>query len=255
MKPQIIDDIEYVQVKPEGDLNDFVESYWMLYNRSGVEKNVVGLPDGRIDLFFARTAMEPFSVMLIGIGTKPDYGAIPAGALMFAISFRLLAAEYILQMSLAQFVDKATNLPHNYWGFDEDILADFETFCKKASEKIQSLLPEEMDERKRRLFELIYASKGEMSVKELSEKVFWSSRQINRFFNQQFGISLKVYCSILRFRASLEHIAQGRLFPELNFTDQNHFIKEIKKFSGTIPKDLFKNKDDRFILLSAIRQQ
>lgn len=254
MKLQI-NDIEYVQVKPDSSLIDFVDSYWMLHNRSGEEKNVIGLPDGRIDLFFSRTAAQPFSVKLIGIGTRPDYGAIPAGAQMFAISFRLPAAEYILQMSLAPFVDKATNLPLDYWSFNEDVLLDFETFCKKASERIQSLLPEEIDERKRRLFELIYTSKGEMSVQELSEKVFWSSRQINRYFNQQFGISLKVYCSILRFRASLEHIAQGRLFPELNFADQNHFIKEIKKFSGAIPKDLFKNKDDRFILLSAIRQQ
>lgn len=254
MKLQI-NDIEYVQVKPDSSLIDFVDSYWMLHNRSGEEKNVIGLPDGRIDLFFSRTAAQPFSVMLIGIGTKPDYGAIPAGAQMFAISFRLPAAEYILQMSLAPLVDKATNLPLDYWSLNEDVLLDFETFCKKASERIQSLLPEEIDERKRRLFELIYTSKGEMSVQELSEKVFWSSRQINRYFNQQFGISLKVYCSILRFRASLEHIAQGRLFPELNFADQNHFIKEIKKFSGAIPKDLFKNKDDRFILLSAIRQQ
>jgi AraC-like DNA-binding protein len=99
---------------------------------------------------------------------------------------------------------------------------------------------------------LIYSSNGSLSVKELSEKVNWSSRQINRYFNEQFGISLKTYCNILRFRASLPHIKKGKLFPELNFTDQNHFIKEIKKFSGVVPKELSKNQNDRFILLSAL---
>jgi AraC-like DNA-binding protein len=94
-----------------------------------------------------------------------------------------------------------------------------------------------------------------MSIKELSEKVFWSSRQINRYFNQQFGLSLKAFCNILRFRASLEHIAHGKLFPELNFTDQNHFIKEIKRFSGVVPKELSKNKNDRFVLLSVLKQK
>ncbi len=85
--------------------------------------------------------------------------------------------------------------------------------------------------------------------------IFWPPRQINRYFNEYFGVSLKAYCSILRFRASLNHIAHGKLFPELNFTDQNHFIKEIKKFSGAVPGVLARNQNDRFILLSAIKDQ
>jgi len=125
-------------------------------------------------------------------------------------------------------------------------------FCKKASAKIDSLLIKEIDLRKQKLFNLIYESNGAMSVKELSEQSHWSSRQINRYFNQYFGLSLKAYCSILRFRASLEHIAKGKLFPEENFSDQTHFIKEIKKISGSLPKELFQNKNDRFILLSAL---
>jgi AraC-like DNA-binding protein len=102
------------------------------------------------------------------------------------------------------------------------------------------------------MFELIYSTNGAITVKELSEKVFWSSRQINRYFNQYYGISLKTYCSVLRFRASLGHIAQGELFPNGDFFDQTHFIKEIKKFSGAIPKELSQNKNDRFILLSTL---
>ncbi|HEY2349392.1 MAG TPA: AraC family transcriptional regulator, partial [Puia sp.] len=73
-----------------------------------------------------------------------------------------------------------------------------------------------------------------------------------RYFNQQFGISMKAFCNILRFRASFQHLKDGKLYPEQNFTDQNHFIKEVKKFSGVVPKDLSKNKNDRFILLSAM---
>ena len=81
----------------------------------------------------------------------------------------------------------------------------------------------------------------------------WSSRQINRYFNQQFGISLKVYCNILRFGASFKHISEGKLFPEQNLTDQNHFIKEIKKYAGVKPKVLSKNKDNQFVNITAIK--
>lgn len=251
---QIHTDIEYKQVKPEEPLADFVDSFWMLHNKSGEGKPVIGLPDGRIDLFFSRTASQPFNIILLGINTHPDEAIIEPQTLMFAVSFRLPAVEYILHTSIADLVNKVKELPDGFWGFNESILDDFDVFCKRASKAIHSLLPKEADERKRKLFELIYASNGELSVKDLAEKVFWSARQVNRYFNQQFGISLKAYCRILRFRASLQHIAHGQLFPELNFADQNHFIKEVKKFSGTIPKDLFKNQNDRFILLSAIRQ-
>jgi AraC-like DNA-binding protein len=115
-----------------------------------------------------------------------------------------------------------------------------------------ALIKPGIDSRKKKLFDLIYASNGALTVKELSEKVFWSSRQISRYFNEQFGISLKAYCNILRFRASLQQIKAGKPFPEQDFADQTHFIKAVKKYSGVVPKELSKNQNDRFILLSTL---
>ncbi len=165
----------------------------------------------------------------------------------FAINFNPIAVEYVLRHSVSGILNTGRMLPNNFWGFNADDLNDFDMFCEKASQKIQTLLPKEIDERKRKLFEWIFASNGEISVKELSEKLFWSERKINQYFNQQFGLSLKAYCNILRFQASLSHIKEGKLFPQLDYYDQSHFIKEIKKFSGVSPKELFKNQNDRFL--------
>ncbi|MFT3909626.1 MAG: AraC family transcriptional regulator [Ferruginibacter sp.] len=241
--------------KPGKSLTDFVESIGMFHNPSAETKEVVVMPDGRVDLFFSRSASEPFHITLVGLETLPEQRSIPPYTLAFVISFKPLSVEYILHTSIADFLNSAKDLSNDFLGFNQADLEDFDMFYKKASKQIEKLLPPSIDERKRKLFELIYLSNGEMSVKELSEKVFWSSRQINRYFNQQFGLSLKAYCNILRFRASLEHIAHGKLFPELNFTDQNHFIKEIKKFSGVVPKELSKNKNGRFVLLSVLKQK
>jgi AraC-like DNA-binding protein len=213
------------------------------------------MPDGRIDLFFLRSASEPFQVALVGLETAPEQRTIPPQTLAFVISFRPLAVEYILETSIADLLNSAKDLPDDFWNFSADDLEDFDAFQEKALMEISRRLPKQMDERKRDLFRLIYASNGEMSVKELSEKVFWTSRQINRYFNRQLGLSLKAYCNILRFRTSVEHIAKGKLFPELDFADQTHFIREIKKFSGVAPKELSKNKNDRFVLLSVLRQK
>ncbi len=244
--------VDFKLIKPDKSIADFVESFWLLHNPSGSAKEIIILPDGRIDLIFSQSVTEPFHISLSGLETYPDKAILAPETLMFAISFKLPATEYVFQNTISNLLNYAEILPVNFWNFNANDLQNFDLFCKKASQKIGSLLPKETDNRKLQLFDLIYSSKGSLTVKQLSESVYWSSRQINRYFNQQFGLSLKAYCNILRFRASLEHLAQGKLFPELNFTDQSHFIKEIKKFSGVLPKELLKNKNDRFIQFSAL---
>lgn len=249
-------DLEYKSAKPSQDLSDFVDSFWCMHHKSEKALETIGLPDGRIDLSLILTPENSFRIRLLGLGTQQyEKGIIPANSLTFVISFKLPAVEYVFHESVAALVNSGKVLENNYWDFNENDLENFELFCEKASLKINSLLAKEIDNRKKKLFDLIYKTNGSLSVKELSEESNWSSRQINRYFNHYFGISLKAYCSILRFRASLEHIAKGKLFPEENFTDQNHFIKEIKKISGSLPKELFQNKNDRFILLSALSSQ
>lgn len=250
-----MEDLVYRSEQPNTSLSDFIESFWMLDNPSG-DKEVILLPDGRIDILFSQSAKDPFHIVLLGISTHPEQIILAEKTKIFAVSFNVLAAEYILHESVSDLIDGAKNLPSDFWGFSIVDFNDFEKFCQKASEKIQEqLLIQKIDERKRKLFQLIYSSKGAFSVKELSEKVIWSERQINRYFNKQVGISLKSYCGILRFRASFEHIKEGKLFPQQNFSDQPHFIKEIKKLSGFLPKELSQNKNDRFIQFSVLPEK
>lgn len=246
-------DFQYNFIKPDHTIADFVENLGTFHNASNEPKEVVVIPDGRIDLFLSQSPNEPFHITLLGLETYPEQRQIPPKTTAFIISFKPIAVEYILQTSIADLLNTGKELSHNFWDFTANDIHNFELCSKKATEKIKELLPVKTDERKLKLFELMYLSKGEMSVQELSEQVGWSTRQINRYFSKQLGLSLKAYCTILRFRASLEHIAQGKLFPELNYTDQNHFIKEVKKFSGVAPKELSKNKNDRFVLLSVLK--
>ena len=232
-------------------LSDFVYCYSSIQGLSGLTEGVI-IPNGRIDLSFYRTTDQQFRVSLLGLETKPKLMPQQTISGFFAINFNPLAVEYIFQTSIADILNKGKALPDDFWGFSIDDLEDFDGFCAKASQKIQSLLPKEIDERKRKLFELIFAANGEIGIKELSENIFWSERQINRYFQLLLGLPVKAYCNILRFQASLPHIKEGKLFPQLNFTDQSHFIKEIKKLSGVSPKELFRNENDRFLQFQVI---
>jgi len=242
---------EHKLAEPDKLLADYIYCFSGLQNISSINQGVI-FPNGRIDLAFYKTTDNQFHISLFGLETKPKLLSVQAISKFFSVSFNPLVIEYILSDSIADLLNKEKVLPNNFWGFSIDDLDDFDTFCKKVSETIQSLLPKKIDERKRKLFKLIFDSNGEMTVKELSEKVLWGARQINHYFSHQFGLSLKVYCNILRFQASVSQIKEGKLFPQLNFYDQSHFIKEIKKHSGVSPKDLYKNENSRFLQFSII---
>jgi len=249
-----MDGIDYQIIKPETALSDYVESFWMISSRSEASKEIVVLPNATIDLSLSCTSTAPFQIMLMGLENEASQTVLSPKMVIFAISFKLLAIEYLLQTSIADLLNQARPLPIDFWGFGPEDLTDFNSFHTKAVNKIKALIKEKIDDRKRKLFELIYASNGSLTVKELSEQVYWSSRQINRYFSQQFGIPLKLYCNLLRFSASFEQLNAGKLFPQQNYTDQAHFIREVKKFSGVAPGELSKNKNDRFIQLSALKK-
>lgn len=245
-------DLDYRTAPPPAALAEFVESFWMLRNHSAAGQPVIIVPDGKIDVFFSYSALEPYHVTLLGLTNQPDTQVIAPHTVMFAISWHLLAVEYLLPVRLAGLLHGGCQLPLDYLGVSPEMLLDFEGFCALVAERILQRLPAEIDPRKRKLFHLLYASGGALTVEAYADAAAWSSRQINRYFQQMVGLSLKAYCNILRFRASFSQLKAGKLFPEQHFADQAHFIREVKKYAGVVPKELARNQDDRFIQLSAL---
>lgn len=248
-------DLAFTVSKPMATLSKFVDSFWMLKNNSDKEQEIIVLPDGRIDIMLSYTPSEPFHILLMGLDTEPSKTTFTPGTVIFAISLKLLGVSYLLDTSTSVNINSPQLLPPDFWDFSAADLEDFTFFCEKANKKLNALLPTTIDSRKEKLFDLIYDNNGAMPIKEMAAQAFWSSRQINRYFHQQFGLTLKAYCSILRFRASFAQLKEGKLFPEQGFADQAHFIKEVKKLSGALPKELFKNQNDRFIQFSTMHKK
>ncbi|HSY61470.1 MAG TPA: hypothetical protein VK796_06310, partial [Cytophaga sp.] len=211
--------------------------------------------DASVDVFFGYSAAESFHVTLSGIATESSQAVVAAHTVMYAISFKFLALEYILDTSVADLLNSITYLPNDFLGIRKEDLVDLETFQEKISLKLKEQIQTDIDNRKQKLSQLIYDSKGGILIQEASDKCRWSSRQINRYFQQWIGISLKNYLTIVRFRTSFSHIKAGKLFPEQHYTDQAHFIREVKKFSGVVPKELNRNTNDRFIQFSLLKKK
>jgi len=108
----------------------------------------------------------------------------------------------------------------------------------------------ETDVRKQQLFNLLYKSNGNETIEYYADQVFWSRRQITRYFKNRFGLSFKAYCNILKCSSSYKHLQKGQIYPEQNYYDRSHFNKELKKHTGQTASKLIKNENDRFLQLS-----
>jgi len=96
----------------------------------------------------------------------------------------------------------------------------------------------------------IHTNSGSLHVKDVLEYVHLSERQFERRFTQTVGLSPQVYLRMKRFHAAIRLI-KTRQFERLtdvasalNFSDQSHFIRDIKAFSGMTPKSLSQKIDD-----------
>ncbi len=242
--------LEYTSLKPDGALKDLVESIWMMkYHADETEGSII-VPDGKIDVAVLVMEDGSFEIFISGIFTGPVIKPPFPKSKMFVMSFHPVAAEYIFKQSFAELKNNRQKLPAGYWGFCKEDLTDLKHFYEKACHLISLKLKKEVDPRKLKLFELIYSSKGAVTVNELAEQAGWSSRQMNRYFNNWLGISLKAYLNMIRFSNSMKQLKNGNFYPELNYGDQSHFIREVKKFAGAKPTILNKNENDRFIQLS-----
>ncbi|MFB9078066.1 DUF6597 domain-containing transcriptional factor [Flavobacterium procerum] len=247
--------MNYKEIKATGILSDFVQSFWY-YETAETTVNHTILPDGYFDLIAEFENQTLTKVKLTGIWTTPKDIQIPKNTTFFAIRFRLLALEYFFKSEIKSILDTTQNLPLSFWNLDSFAFDEFEKFATAVSEKLNSEINRfsEIDNRKLKLFEFVYQHQVK-TVAEISNQIFWSSRQINRYFNSKFGIPLKEFLKIVRCNASYQEISNGNLKPQNDFFDQAHFIKEIKKYTGATPKELHKNKNDRFLQLSTQEEQ
>jgi AraC-like DNA-binding protein len=240
----------YRELKANEFLSNFIQCFWE-YENTGAEIEHTILPDGYFDLIAEYENGILTKVKLTGVWTTSIKVTIPTSAKMFAIRFKLIAAEYLFKQEIKSLLDSSKILPLSFWGLNALNGDDFENFASSISNQISVSIKhlKKIDNRKLKLFQLIYRDKN-LSIKALSQQVFWSSRQINRYFNNQYGFPLKMFINIVRCNAAYPDIAKGRVFPQNDFFDQSHFIKTVKKYTGSTPTELHKNENDRFLQLA-----
>ena len=247
-------EILYEEIDTDKPLADFVKRFWKFNNPTADIQRYTILPDGYFDLIIRITVNKIDSITLFGLWTKEVEVVVPADTIIIGICFKPLAAEYILQQTIADTLNSFKTLPNDFWNINNIQLYNFKSWTDEVTiEMLQNFKKvSAFDNRKQNLFNLLFQSNGSLTVDDLSKQTFWTSRQINRYFKNKYGLTLKTYSNILRCASAYTDIREGDLFPKQDFYDQAHFIKEIKKHTGSNPKELHKNKNDRFLQFSTL---
>ncbi len=97
------------------------------------------------------------------------------------------------------------------------------------------------------LSNLIVKNPGMFNVAQLAYTANMCSRNLERYFLEQVGLSPKLFCSVVRFN----HVLDLKLrYPQKDWTsiaheggyfDQMHLIKDFKRFSGNAPSTFLKH--------------
>lgn len=247
----------YSQEQAHQNLRDYIRCYWKIENKSEDSQHYTILPDGFFDLLICFHNDKLEGVFLTGLWDHKTNVDISPETKIYGVQFRLLAIENIIQESITSLLNNVKELEKSYLGldgFNKDVDSSFFEYLNQCLLScIEGQGP--IDPRKSILLKSINQTKGNQTVEYYSQEANWSKRQINRYFQSAFGLSLKSYCSIRKCAATFSQIRKGQLFPQQGYFDQPHFIKEVKKITEVTPKVLLKNENDRFLQFSIIKNE
>lgn len=97
--------------------------------------------------------------------------------------------------------------------------------------------------------ETIIKSSGNISVKELSESVYYSERHLNRIFGRYLGMSMKTFSRLVRINKAVRLLQNpgaslSSVCYSVGFYDLPHFIHDFKDVTGITPLDYRQNMSD-----------
>lgn len=88
---------------------------------------------------------------------------------------------------------------------------------------------------------IILNTKGQIKINELSNSIFMTERTLERNFMSYVGLSPKQFSKIIQFQFSINRLTKStynsliEIGLDSGFSDQSHFIRTFKKYTGKTP--------------------
>lgn len=245
--------IIYQEHRPDAAIEDFVYCFWQLKTRSPLEKDYIYrvVSDGCIDIFFNHKKTNENFVM----GFYRKYTEFSIGREFDYIGIRFLPSAFSHLYGIdAKILSNQSQELHNIlptfsnWISSKIQASDsFENIVKKLNENIGSFSKSkviQLDHRFLDSLDLIFQKNGYLDTeKDLNTGL--SPRQLRRIFNFYIGTTAKSFSNVVRFQHILnanptkQSLKENKLYFDVGFFDQTHFIKNFKTYYGVTPSVAF----------------
>jgi AraC-like DNA-binding protein len=250
---QLANDVSYTEFAADIRLQDYIYCYWELKTTRQLSEPFTYrvVADGCIDIFFELNNPESNFVM----GFCKKYTEFPLDN-----SFNYVGIRFLPTMFPQLFNINASELSNRF----EDlkiILPPTSSFIaenfyqSQTTEEIKTTLDDYFNtlisktsfERDKRLYEAIEIILENFGILDIEQDLDTglSQRQLRRLFEFYIGDTAKTFAKVVRFqnilraKPSSQSLRQNKLFFDMGYYDQSHFIKEFKNFYGVTPSRAF----------------
>lgn len=239
-------------IKPRKELRQFVRYYWIL--KSDTPFNVPTFPIGCTQWIFHKksplyipeldTSQHEFSIS--GQVNFPAHLKSYGNLEMIVIVFHPHTIGKFLNISSASFYNleisgydlgnkELTDLANKVLGVE-----DHDECIRKIECWLMSHINPDINiNRIQRVLDSLMINPG-LNINNLSEIACLSKRQFERVFHETVGMNPKEYSRVVRFQKALRLMQDGDdnfigIASDCGYSDQSHFIREFKLFSGIPP--------------------
>lgn len=245
--------VSYTELSPDVRLQEHIYCYWNLKTSQPLDDvyKYQVVSDGCIDVFFDLPDCKEIYVMgfcnsytAFDVGREFNYFGIRFLPGVFSSLFNINASELTnrseplerVQADLYYYIRSLLDIYGNIYDFCNNLNNYFLGYTDCAANLC--------DNRFSSTLAIILNKKGLVDVeKDLNDGV--SSRHLRRLFSFYIGDTAKSFCRVIRFQnllmlnPSVRLLKEEKLFYDLGYYDQTHFIKEFKLFYGMTPRQAF----------------
>ena len=253
----IVCEDNFVYLLPCIQLRNWISNFTISFpNQTIISDNYTIIPHGSVTLVFFYDATGLHS-LLFGPTTKPKTVGNIANRcdVILIIEFQPAGFFPLIGIQQSELIDKVVPFSIINTSLDLEIKKIFneslsiDKLILKLEELLISNIKIEYSYEFILAIQLIIQNSGNISSQEISKKVFYSSRHLNRLFNQYLGLSMKSFSRFVRINKSIKLLNNNKtslmsICNELGFYDIPHFIKDFKIVCGITPQKYRANMSD-----------
>lgn len=249
----LTDNLVYKELRPDIKLQKYIYCYWQFKTTEPLtgELNHIIVADGCIDIFFELQNPQDNFVMgfcekftEFSLSSSFNYVGVRFLPTMFSQIFKINAKELTnrfehlsnvvpsISFFITEHIEPLSNLDEIKSGFDKYFLQ----LIDESSFDWDSRIYESLN--------IILKNYGVVDIqKDLNTGI--SQRQLRRLFEFYIGDTPKTFSQVVRFqnilksKPSNQSLKHDKLYFDLGYYDQSHFIKEFKKLHGVTPNKAF----------------